>query len=1582
MIVLIAAGVLAMQVGDSVHVPVKAAPLPTASLTVTPITWNVIGLDSNNPATGPNRFPVGARVCNTGGTNLTGVTALFSWDSANAYVSLRSGSLSSISMPTIGVGSCSDAYFEVEVDKTSGSAPFNTARRFHITATDSVSGATGATPLAREMYVEHLISQNRNGVTSIKLNGTAIPAGGGMTLVVGNTYTIELAGYTATQGYNQLEGFINFPNTIFQTLAVSTTYTADSSVYVTSPSDKLYANGCLWEDDPNSPNYRSCIGGDGKGGGTVVSTYTVRILSGGGTSQSLESLLYDFSGSSYHYNADYSVAARIANIVSPASVSMTKTFTPRAITPGGTSAMIFKLTNPTSEAFTGVNFSDSFPASLKVAATPGVTYSGCGAGAFSPVPAANDTSLSFAGGTLSANSTCTISVNVTAPAGTYTNTTGHLYINTTTDTGNFGQDTLTVAAAAVCTPGQTLARWTVPTGTVANPPDTAGGLPTTKSSRVSTATAVASVPANSAISTTLGQGDTTSWETFGYKNAGQNIQFAIDTSKFSDVSMSFYVGNPGGANGPNSLVLSYSTGGAFTNILTIPTPASAFTLHTQDFAGLTNTGGITTFKLTGTGANNDQTGANLNYDNISFAGCGLPSPPPTIAKSFSPKPIVKGAASTLTFTLNNTAIGNAALTGVAFTDVLPAGLSIASSSSSHCSGTVTTTAGTRTIALTGAQIAAGGTCTFNVSVTGTTEGAYDNITGYVSSAESGTSANYATDSLTVIAPPTIGKSFSPASVVTGGTSTLSFKIANPNSLSSLSGLGFTDTLPAGLTVASSGPTSTCGGSLTTTSPSTITFSGGSLAANGSCTFSVTVTGATAGSKVNTTSAITSTEGGNGTAATATLVVNSPAAVIDLTKQISTDNANWYKFVGSPIGGSLYYRFKVYNGGDVPFTAISVTDPTLAGTAADPAACIWAVPLATGDTAFCVKGPVAAVSGTHINTASASGTYASGTANSANSTASYSTTALTIAKSATESYFLAAGNVLHYSYLVTNSGFAPLIGPVTVADDRSTDETCPAVSTVGDLDDYLDPGESITCTATYAVLAVDVTAGYVTNTASATVSGVTSNTATKTVNLGADLSISKSSAPKPYVAGSAMTYTIIVTNHGPNAAVGARVTDTLPAALSAFAWTCSAAGGGALCGTPGPVTGNIDALVDLPVGTQAIFTVTGTVPGGTTGTLTNTATVAAPTGITDPILGNNTSTDINPVATQADLAITKTSSPKPYAAGSAMTYTITVTNKGPSTVTGATVSDTIPSGLTGVTWTSSTTGTASATSGGTGSGNNLAATVNITSGAGNSVIFSVTGTVATGTTGAITNTAIVTPPAGTTDPVSGNNAATDVNPTGTQADLAITKSSAPNPYVANSALTYTITVTNNGPAAANNSRVLDALPSALSGFSWTCAANGGGTCLQAGGTGNIDALVSLPSGGQAVFTVTGTVPSGTTGALANTATVIPPDGTTDPIPGNNNASDSNPTLVTAAGVSVSGRVLMSAGNGLRNATVTLTDPRGVSRTALSSAFGYFHFDDVQAGETYVVSVTSKRFHFLPRVVNIMDELNELNLIAEP
>ena len=108
--------------------PAQGTAYAATTFSITPITWNVIGLDSNNVNVGPDHFPVGARICNTGGAAAANVTASFVWDSSNSYVNLRPGTNSSLSLGDLGTGACVDAYFEVEV--TRNSAAYDTTRRY------------------------------------------------------------------------------------------------------------------------------------------------------------------------------------------------------------------------------------------------------------------------------------------------------------------------------------------------------------------------------------------------------------------------------------------------------------------------------------------------------------------------------------------------------------------------------------------------------------------------------------------------------------------------------------------------------------------------------------------------------------------------------------------------------------------------------------------------------------------------------------------------------------------------------------------------------------------------------------------------------------------------------------------------------------------------------------------------------------------------------------------------------------------------------------------------------------------------------------------------------------------------------------------------------------------------------------------------------------------------------------------------------------------------------------------------------------------------------------------------------------
>ena len=148
--------------------------------------------------------------------------------------------------------------------------------------------------------------------------------------------------------------------------------------------------------------------------------------------------------------------------------------------------------------------------------------------------------------------------------------------------------------------------------------------------------------------------------------------------------------------------------------------------------------------------------------------------------------------------------------------------------------------------------------------------------------------------------------------------------------------------------------------------------------------------------------------------------------------------------------------------------------------------------------------------------------------------------------------------------------------------------------------------------------------------------------------------------------------------------------------------------------------------------------------------------------------------------------------------------------------------------------------------------------------------------------------------------------------------------------------------------------------------------------QSGGTFTITQSVVAGGGGQnaagGAFSVDGTVAQAVAGNAVTGAPYSLTSGFWTPAP----------LSPTAAVVSVSGRVMTAAGRGLRNAVVVLTDSNGVSRRALSSSFGYYRFDNVQAGETYIVSISSKRFRFAtPTIVlAVLDEIAGLDFIADP
>ncbi len=370
---------------------------------------------------------------------------------------------------------------------------------------------------------------------------------------------------------------------------------------------------------------------------------------------------------------------------------------------------------------------------------------------------------------------------------------------------------------------------------------------------------------------------------------------------------------------------------------------------------------------------------------------------------------------------------------------------------------------------------------------------------------------------------------------------------------------------------------------------------------------------------------------------------------------------------------------------------------------------------------------------------------------------------------------------------------------------------------------------------------------------------------------ADLSVVKVGAPKPAAVGDLVTYTLAVANAGPVNAENTVLSDPLPDALASP--EVSLDGGRSFQ----PWAGTLALGTLLPGQAQTIL-LRGTVRASADALLINTATVQSDT--PDPNPDNNTDTEELPVQLAADLAITKLGSPSPVSAGGLLTYTLDLTNLGPAYAQNVSLTDPLPPPLSDGAYSLDNGGTWQPWTGSLALG---------TLPAGDHRQILLRGTVAQGTSGTLTNTATVA--SDTPDPRPENNESTALTPVDTAADLALTKSGAPNPVLHGQALVYTLSLTNLGPDPAVHPVLTDPLSPLL--LEPAFSTNGGATWQPWAGTWQPG---SLAPGQRVELLLRGTVSLEAEGILVNTAVVT--SDTPDPNPDNNEDTVEVPLLPSA------------------------------------------------------------------------------------
>ncbi|HEY8242246.1 MAG TPA: IPTL-CTERM sorting domain-containing protein [Casimicrobiaceae bacterium] len=1236
---------------------------------------------------------------------------------------------------------------------------------------------------------------------------------------------------------------------------------------------------------------------------------------------------------------DTNTSPLAASIAVGAALTVAKAFNPTTVFAGADTRLTITIAHANGAvAFTNVAFTDTLPAlpAAHVVSTNPNAVTTCAGGTVTANPGAGTISLS--GGTLAVGATsCTVAVNVTTPGGS------GAAINT------LAIGSVTSAPQGVANVAAAAATITRITGTVSlaksfTPATVALNGTSVMRVRILNNAPGAIALTGVALSDLLPTG---------------MVVHSTPAATFTGTGCSPAGVNTAAPNGATVAITAKSVAvNAICTIQVTVRATAAGNLINQIAAGaLTSAQGV----------------SNIDPVAATLASTGLANL--SVTKTDGVTQVAAGATTTYTVVVTNAA-GSANVIGALFTDPEPANATFPSWSCIAAPATASCTAsGSGSISDT-VNIPAGATLTYTVTaaVPAGASGQVVNVATIdppASVIDGNPANNSATDTDNIVQQVALAltKTDNSATYVPGGTGTYVVTVTNGGP-SNGTGISYADTLPGGVVIAAPGVSCTptgiasCGSAgANTVGTNGVSFTGMQIGAGAGNSVQVSVPVSYSASMtnsplVNTAQAMHVASGNSASGQDSS--TRAPDIVLAVTK---TDGSATYV-----PGGTATYTVVVTNNGVTDALSVAVTDTLPTGvTLTGNVTCVPSalsdcgiVTGTTGQTAFgatvaVIRGggtltftvPVAfdilLTDASITNTATATATDPQlpppGTVSAQGSdTDTRAAVDLGIVKSHTGNFFQGQAGAT-FSIVVTNNGLSPTFGTVTVSDVVPAGLTATAIAgTNWSCTQPAGPctrSDPLGATQSYdtITLTVDVATSAGTPLVNqATVSGggdptpATSND-TVVVDVGRDLTITKTHAGSFFQGQVGAQFTIGVSNVGGTASTGTvTVTESLPAGLTATAMS----GTGWSCSQPaGPCTRS-DVLA--PTGAYPVITLTVDVASTAGSPLLNVATVSGG-GDINPT--NNTANDFVTVVGGPDLAIAKSHAGTFFQGQVGAQFTITVNNLGLTPSLGTvTVSDVLPTGLTatgiaGTGWTCTQPGgpcTRSDVLAPAGVYPTITLTVDVAPNAGTTLV----------------NTATV---AGGGDVNPANNSANDTVTVVGGPDLAIAKTHSGNFFQGQIGAQFTITVNNLGLSpSVGTVTVSDVLPTglaatAIGGTGWTCT-QPAGSCTRS------DALP--PAGVYPTITLTVDVAGNAGSPLLNTATV---SGGGDINSSNNSASDSvtvalGPDLritKTHAGSFTLGQAgatytitVSNAGNSATVGTVDVTDivPAGLTATAIA------------------------------------------------